>query len=274
MPETEYHAEPKKFAGLIYLITNKINGKQYVGQTTTTVDKRWRDHVATAKSGKGHCHVLYRAIRKYGSESFTAVAIVMPPIVSHRELDAAEKEIISRIGSLKPSGYNLKAGGDGGGTHHPETKAKMSELRKGKPSGMKGRKHTPEAIARMCLAQSNRPPVSAEVRLKMSKAGKGRRQTPEHVAKRTAPLKGRPIAQWRAAKMHAACRGKPLSPEHRAKISKTQIGQKRPPEVGAKISAALTGRKQSEQTRAKISAFAKRRTRSSDGRLFASEATA
>ena len=28
----------------IYLITNKINGKQYVGKTENTIDERWREH--------------------------------------------------------------------------------------------------------------------------------------------------------------------------------------------------------------------------------------
>ena len=29
----------------IYLITNKINGKQYVGQTIRTIEERWKGHI-------------------------------------------------------------------------------------------------------------------------------------------------------------------------------------------------------------------------------------
>lgn len=28
----------------IYLITNNVNGKQYVGQTTKTIEERWKRH--------------------------------------------------------------------------------------------------------------------------------------------------------------------------------------------------------------------------------------
>ena len=31
--------------GYIYQITNKINKKIYIGLTTKTIDKRWKEHV-------------------------------------------------------------------------------------------------------------------------------------------------------------------------------------------------------------------------------------
>lgn len=54
--------------GYIYLITNLINGKVYVGKTTGTLENRWKQHVEAA-SRNIDTH-LYRAIRKYGAENF------------------------------------------------------------------------------------------------------------------------------------------------------------------------------------------------------------
>jgi len=30
--------------GILYLITNKIDGKRYIGQTTDTLEQRWAEH--------------------------------------------------------------------------------------------------------------------------------------------------------------------------------------------------------------------------------------
>jgi len=40
---------PAKPFGIIYLITNKVTGKQYVGQTVQALVKRWVAHVSVAR---------------------------------------------------------------------------------------------------------------------------------------------------------------------------------------------------------------------------------
>lgn len=52
----------------IYLITNKVNGKYYVGRTTRTIEARWKEHIKCMNSGDNR-H-LYLAMRKYGLENF------------------------------------------------------------------------------------------------------------------------------------------------------------------------------------------------------------
>ena len=50
---------------IIYKITNKINGKVYIGQTSNTLEKRWWQHCHGT-----HKHIIARAISKYGAENF------------------------------------------------------------------------------------------------------------------------------------------------------------------------------------------------------------
>ena len=53
-----------KIYGVVYLILNMLNGKKYVGQTTKTVEERFRQHKRCKKG------LIGKAIRKYGKEKF------------------------------------------------------------------------------------------------------------------------------------------------------------------------------------------------------------
>lgn len=61
--------------GIIYILTSP-SGKQYVGQTIRTFDKRWKQHINDIKKaknnnfGSGTCVALPRAFDKYGYENF------------------------------------------------------------------------------------------------------------------------------------------------------------------------------------------------------------
>lgn len=88
--------------GCIYLITNEVNGKTYVGKTKN-LHKRWRMH-KYAVNRISLNNYLYKAIRKYGIENFTIKLI--------DDDNSSEKEIYW-IAELKPE-YNMTKGGDGG----------------------------------------------------------------------------------------------------------------------------------------------------------------
>lgn len=92
---------------LIYKIVNDVNNKIYVGQTTQTLEKRWREHVS--KMNNGCQYALHKAMRKYGVEHFHIEQIDVA--ASHEELDEKEKYWIKTLGTLSPDGYNLCAGG-------------------------------------------------------------------------------------------------------------------------------------------------------------------
>jgi len=54
--------------GYVYLVTNTVNGKKYVGCTRVTVSRRWIQHRSAAKNGSPFA--LHQAIRKYGFNKF------------------------------------------------------------------------------------------------------------------------------------------------------------------------------------------------------------
>lgn len=53
---------------IVYLITNKLDDKKYVGKTERSLDVRWKQHVNCSKYGSSL--YVHRAMRKYGVEAF------------------------------------------------------------------------------------------------------------------------------------------------------------------------------------------------------------
>lgn len=109
---------------IIYKITNKINGKLYIGQTTRTIERRFRDHCTSSKSA------ISLAISKYGKENFNIEVIYEAS--SLEELNIKEIEFIKQFNSISPNGYNLREGGDNS-SFGEETRKRMSESAKRKP---------------------------------------------------------------------------------------------------------------------------------------------
>lgn len=95
--------------GYLYTLTNTINNKVYVGKTYSNIHTRLREHVSESKSERSKSRKLYKAINKYGIDSF-----VLELIASLEEglLEIAEQDLISELDSFK-LGYNSTKGGDG-----------------------------------------------------------------------------------------------------------------------------------------------------------------
>lgn len=93
----------------IYVITNDINGKQYVGKTNTSIQQRFRTHYKDSKRRVAENRPLYRAINKYGISNFS-----IQQLEECSEEEASDREIywIEKLGTYY-NGYNATFGGDG-----------------------------------------------------------------------------------------------------------------------------------------------------------------
>lgn len=189
----------------VYLATNEINGKQYIGQTIRSVARRWTQHRSEARCRRGS--LVGAAIRKYGIDNFSIVTIAEAETLG--ELNELERQCISKYHTLAPTGYNLDQGGKNGGSPHPSTRAKLSMARTGKP----GTPHTEEFKLRLAISNIGNKyaskPKSEEHKRKIAEGHKGKPLSDEHKAKISATLTGRPSLR----------KGIPQTEQTKAKIS-------------------------------------------------------
>ncbi len=171
----------------IYKITNKFNGKIYVGKTCD-LGQRWARH----RHGR-HVGAIAKAFKKWGKDAFV-FEVLESGVETEAELNRLECFWIEKLQSHgRKHGYNMTLGGEG--TRFTE---EMRVKRSGPNSWMYGKKHTPQ------------------VRAKMSLQRKGQPQTPNRKAALTAlhgRMRGRPKSAEHKARIAAAKLGTKHSPE-------------------------------------------------------------
>ena len=137
---------------IIYCITNKINGKQYVGQTVRSLEERYSEHCRKLNT------VVGKAIKKYGKENFNIEILDSSLIID--DLNDKETYWIKKKNTIIPNGYNLCYGGNStlGYKHKTTSRLKMSATKKrlgnmvGEKNHFYGKKHTDETRAVMSAA--------------------------------------------------------------------------------------------------------------------------
>lgn len=130
--------------GWIYCITNKVNGKKYIGKTNN-IARRTEEHFNLNRKDSTR---LRRAMLKYGKENFGVEILVHFTAINKKVLNKLlnwlEKHYITKY-NTKDNGYNLTLGGDGlcGYTMSEEHKRKLGLNSSIK---LKGRKLSSETI--------------------------------------------------------------------------------------------------------------------------------
>ena len=158
--------------GIIYKITNKLNGMTYVGQTTRSLEVRFKEHTKADS-------LIGDAIRKYGEENFSRE--IIEECKSSKQLYKREMFWIAYFNCKAPNGYNQTDGGESGWTHTPETRAKMSESHTG--THLTAESRSKIATAQLGNKNSLGHRHTAESRTKMSKVNKGIPKIPRTLCK-------------------------------------------------------------------------------------------
>lgn len=91
----------------IYLITNNINNKVYVGKTEESIEQRFQEHCADSKKERNKNRPLYRAMNKYGCDNFSV------SLLEETDQPEIREEFWIEQKQSYHKGYNATRGGDG-----------------------------------------------------------------------------------------------------------------------------------------------------------------
>lgn len=180
----------------VYIHTNKINNKAYIGITSKQPEKRWGSngsgYLTKNDNGTYTQPAFARAIKKYSDWNNDWKHFIFANDLSEKDAKHIEMLLIAiyKTNCCKynnPSyGYNCTDGGDGTIGWHPseETKRKIGEKAKERLSDPTkhpwfGKNHSDKSKYKMSKIRKGRPahnkgaPMSEESRKKMSESHKG-----------------------------------------------------------------------------------------------------
>lgn len=154
--------------GYIYLRTNKVNGKKYIGKTINLKRRQYRWMTLSEKYAG---NAINNARAKYGIDTFDFEILIE---CNDEKLDYWEKHYIDKLNTKVPNGYNLTDGGEGcyGYSLSEETKRKIGDANKGENNFNYG-KHLSEKT-RKKISESLKGTIFTEERKqKISESKKG-----------------------------------------------------------------------------------------------------
>ncbi len=172
----------------IYKISNLVNGKLYIGQTTN-IKTRWTSHLSLLRMDKHRNLHLQAAFKKYGEQAFVFAVI--------EECENANEREVYWIGYFGGTNggllYNKSSGGKSGGKMSQESRNRISAWQRGRTltpehaanigRGNRGKKCTDEHKRRMSVMYKGRP-IDEETKRKISESKMGRIMPPEERERR------------------------------------------------------------------------------------------
>lgn len=166
--------------GYIYLTTCLVNGKKYVGQSINHRNKN-------TYLGSG---IAFKcALRKYGKDNFKKT-ILVDNVSCLNELNKLEREFIRKYDCIIPNGYNLDLGGTNKGRMSETTKAKMIKSKTGKKHTQKQIEANIKSHKGLKLTDETKKKISESMKGKPS-WNKGKKMPTGHSEKMIKIMTGR-----------------------------------------------------------------------------------
>jgi len=202
---------------IVYKVTNKVNGKIYIGKTIYSLKERMRCHL------KSKAGIFSKALRKYGMQSFDFKII---DIAKRNEtLLEKEKYWIKYYRSKVPNGYNLTDGGEGmcGYCLSEETKQKISKSQIGLQAGEKNPMYGIRLSGKKNHNYGKITPIKVKEKISKSLLGKYKGKESSNYGKPKSLITRQKISMAKKGKYigkDSPNYGKPRSEETKQKISK------------------------------------------------------
>lgn len=160
----------------IYKLTNKINGKMYIGQTVRSMTERLAGH---KRNYERNVHTkLYDAMRKYGWDKFDAKVIEV--CSSLEALNARETYWIKYYNTVE-DGYNMYYGGDNNCMFVKEIAEKHDERMRTKEVREKISKTMKEYHATHKVSEETKKKISNKLRAFYDAGKKPKYKKPQHL---------------------------------------------------------------------------------------------
>lgn len=157
----------------VYLRTNTVNGKQYVGQTK---DFDLREKQFKRINQRYSNKILTEDRRKFGLDSFNVE--ILAEVETREEACKLEVKYIKELNTLYPNGYNVATGGEK--DYKFQADIAKNRAKRGKECPSYGRK------------------LSEETKRKISEGNKGKKLSEEARKKISKALKGNPfVGRWK-----------------------------------------------------------------------------